>query len=145
MRKSSIVISSEAQSKSKNYPTPATVSRKVDKEFQALEGDGLMGSKEMQHAPIHDGLSDMKKTTVKVKGKSPMKFKKPKDEITSTKIVAASESGSNEDLIEKISPPWVKNKTPTKYGKEVGGIRKRLNDYRISCNKNNASKISIFQ
>jgi hypothetical protein len=36
-------------------------------------------------------------------------------------IVAASESGSNEDRIEKVSPIWVQSKTPTKNSKKVKG------------------------
>jgi hypothetical protein len=38
-------------------------------------------------------------------------------------IVAASESGSNEDRIEKVSPLRLQSKTPTKNGKKVKGTK----------------------
>jgi hypothetical protein len=64
----------------------------------------------MQDFQGQRGLPDTKE-------KSP--FKKPKNVKEKEKvIVAASESGSNEDVIEEVS----KGKTPIKYGN--GGMKK---------------------
>ena len=117
-------MSSEAQSKSKQYPTPqtSTVFRKVANEFNTSGMDSFQQIQNSSQGELSDTRISAEKligAPTLLKEKSPMKFQKPKDD---TIIVAASESGSNEDRIEKINPPWVKTKTPIKYGKEVGGI-----------------------
>lgn len=77
----------------------------------------LDGSKDIQGQKIS---SDAK--VKELKTKSPIGFRKPNKKKVEN-IVAASESGSNEDQIEKRSPPWVKSKSPAKYGTKVGGTK----------------------
>ncbi len=125
VRKSSIAISAEAQSKTKEYPTPqtATVLRKVVKGVESSENDDAFSvSKDYSRqkkvkSPPQKELSDtnLYLENVGLKDKEhTARFPIPKHNI----IVAASESGSNEDQIERISPPWVKSKTPIKYGNQ---------------------------